>query len=459
MKNNNKKLAMILFVLSTTLVLGSSIDVYANDSTGVRGTTGDGDLEGCLNGSAGDQICNTTAEWSGQNISHDAMYFEDNSIPIRVNITDLDTTPGLVQKLIIDWDITKSQGGIAKHTFDYITSFDTTDHPHPCLLAESTPRCDDFVTVTIPIPPPTVNTTVETADGSNQPIDSFTSLPANKKLFHMFAPPGSELEILHIDYVTEGDPTGQESNTETNVIFVEFTTNSTDVIAAYGAHIASPDDWVNTASDVNGSPYRTGCVEIKDSGGCNSSINISSNVIVSVVDPTVTIVKEVITLDGGNEGVDDFGLFVGTSGSVPSGTTVSILPDTDTSIGETGLTGYTRISGFAAGSSPECADTVNLLVNTNITCIIENDDEPASVTLNVSVLGGGNDVFTPTLDGVNVVSGDLNVIGSNDPQPVDVAEDTSAYNVVITGDPECPVSLGGDITADEGEALTCNITL
>ncbi|HUT05454.1 MAG TPA: hypothetical protein VMW74_02035, partial [Nitrosopumilaceae archaeon] len=36
---------------------------------------------------------------------------------------------------------------------------------------------------------------------------------------------------------------------------------------------------------------------------------------------------------------------------------------------------------------------------------------------------------------------------------------TSAYNVVITGDPECPVSLGGDITADEGEALTCNITL
>ena len=145
---------MILFVISTTLVLGSTINVYADHSDGVRGTTGDGDLEGCLNGPNGDQICNTIAEWSGQNISHDALYFEGNSIPVRVDITDLDNTDGLVQKLIIDWDITKSQGGVAKHTFDYLTSFDTTDNPHPCLLDESTPRCDGFVSATMVIPPP-----------------------------------------------------------------------------------------------------------------------------------------------------------------------------------------------------------------------------------------------------------------------------------------------------------------
>jgi len=67
---NNKKFALVFFVLLTTLVLGSTIDAYATDSDGVRGTEGKGDLEGCLNGNAGQVICNTAAEWSGQNITN-----------------------------------------------------------------------------------------------------------------------------------------------------------------------------------------------------------------------------------------------------------------------------------------------------------------------------------------------------------------------------------------------------
>ncbi|MDH3618462.1 MAG: hypothetical protein OEM89_07030, partial [Nitrosopumilus sp.] len=488
MKNNNKKLAMILFVISTTLILGSNIDAYAHHSDGVRGTTGDGDLEGCLNGAAGDQICNTAAEWNGQNISNEALYFEGNSIPIRVDITDLDTTDGLVQKLIIDWDITKSQGGIKKHTFDYLTSFDTTDNPHPCLLAETRPRCDGFVSDTIPIPPPGANTTTETVGNSTQPLDSFNAQPANNKLFYMFAPGGSELEILHIDYVSEGDPTGQASNTETNVIFVEFTTNSPNVIAAFGAHISNPEDWVNTASDVNGSPYRVGCVEITEQGGCNASINVSSNVIVPIPDSILTLIKEVVNDNGGDVGASAWTLTAIDSNNVTlidePGTpdTVEDLTASVDAIASVG-TEYTLsesngpLGYFAQNNDqficvktlnevsgqPFSTNTITLNEGESAVCTITNDDTAPQLTVIKDPTNddGGNalpDDFLLTVNGEAVLSGATNSYDSNTDLTLGETQLPGYAFVSVTGDEQCPADLNTAFQLSPGDNVTCTIT-
>ena len=448
MTNNNKKLSILLFVLSTTMILGSSIDAYAAPS---------GDFEACLN-AVGTVPCDTDGsggsadEWNDGQITNEITYTEDQSIPARVDMTGLTGDGTTVHELEVYWHTTKASNDVS-HTFDFITTFDNNDDPHPCLVAHddsSDVICSGFGSDTIPIPDPTGNTNIGTVGGLSQPITGFTSLDtAEEQVFTMFAE-GGTVDIQSIEYTLEEPPTGQA----TTQLKVTFTSTSTHVIAAYGAHLASPEDWELTSSQITGKPYQFGCVGV-DGGSCTGKANLSSDGIVPLANPTVTIVKEVITLDGGNEGVDDFGLFVGASGSISSGTTVTISPDTDTSIGEAGLVGYTRTLGFAAGSSLECADTVNLPSNTNITCIIENDDDPASITLNVAVVGS-TDTFTPTIDNGIVDEGVPIDVDSNISYTIDISESTTGFDVAITGDDDCTDS---SITPDEGEAVVCDITL
>ena len=255
MKYNRINFALVLFVLSTTLMLGSTIEAFAVDSEG-RGEGGVGSIEACLNLGQPPNFapCDTADEWKGGNITNDAGYKEGSSIPVRVDITGLESAPW--QKLVIGWDITKTQGNTVKHTFDYVTSFDRNDSPHPCLEALPKDVCENWVDASIAIPPPTANT----EDGVNgtsieQPISSFNSLPANEKLFHIFAPNGESIQINSIGYVTEGDPSTNGANTEKTKLFVNYTTSSSNVIAAVGAHIASPLDWDNAAVSVQGKSF------------------------------------------------------------------------------------------------------------------------------------------------------------------------------------------------------------
>ena len=103
---------------------------------------------------------------------------------------------------------------------------------------------------------------------------------------------------------------------------------------------------------------------------------------------------EVITIDG--------------FADIPSGTTIPIQANTDVQIGEIGAPGYTRTTGtngFVSPSDAQCNSTVNLPVDTDITCYIENtfDDEgnDPTVTL-VKVVNGGQltvDDFGLFIDG------------------------------------------------------------
>ena len=201
---HKKNLPFILFVLSTIFVLGSITESFATHE-GTQGTLGNGDLEACLN-NVGPAPCDTTAEWNGQNLTHEVNYILGESIPIKIDITNLETDVDY-HGLIIDWDLAKTQGQVVNHTFDYITSIDRNDNPHPCMILDPTERCFGFGSDHFPIPPPTVYTDIDTVDGSMQPSDSFNSITdPNQKLFYMFAE-GGTVEILHIDYLSEGDPT------------------------------------------------------------------------------------------------------------------------------------------------------------------------------------------------------------------------------------------------------------
>ena len=86
MKIQNKSLALVLFVLSTTLILGTTTDAFAVDPDG-RGSTGAGAIEACLNVAVPPtnySPCDTSSEWSGGNIQL-APYKQGNDTRLLVS--------------------------------------------------------------------------------------------------------------------------------------------------------------------------------------------------------------------------------------------------------------------------------------------------------------------------------------------------------------------------------------
>ncbi|NIM25292.1 MAG: hypothetical protein GTN35_00905, partial [Nitrososphaeria archaeon] len=317
MKYNITNLTLVLFVLTTTIIFSSSIEAFAADADG-RGSTGVGSIEACLNQGQPPNFwpCDTADEWSGGNITNEAGYREGSSIPIRVDITGLEnSTDAKFQELVVSWDITKTQGNIVKHTFDYITSYDRNDDPHPCLVAHNSTELEDcagWAFDTIPIPAPgNLTTDANTIEGVNTdtwsngellPYASFISLTQSERLFTMFAPAGHSITINDIRYLSEGDPSDAGSNTESNEIWVNYTSSSPDVIAAFGAHIASPLDWEYSAVSVNGKSFQIRCDEIHAKGGCaGGQINLDAfDVIYAINAPELTLKKFVNGTNGGD---------------------------------------------------------------------------------------------------------------------------------------------------------------
>jgi len=101
MMGNGKNLALVLFVLSTTLILGSTTNAYAapNDPSG--------DFEACLN-IEGTVPCDVANEWGDGQISAKISYTEGESIPVMVNMTGLTGDGTTVHELVVFWDTTKS---------------------------------------------------------------------------------------------------------------------------------------------------------------------------------------------------------------------------------------------------------------------------------------------------------------------------------------------------------------
>jgi predicted ribosomally synthesized peptide with SipW-like signal peptide len=180
----------------------------------------------------------------------------------------------------------------------------------------------------------------------------------------------------------------------------------------------------------------------------------------------LTVIKEVINDDNGNNVVEDFLLYVDNSieiTNVTSGVTNDLVAGSY-SVQEQGIPGY------EASFSGDCDQfgNVTLAEGESKTCTITNDDLPASITLVKNVINDDGRNALPTgfgllVDGNPVPHNTSVEVAPNTPHTIDETGRTG-YSFVgpITGvsnyGKDCPTVLGGDITLDEGEAIVCTIT-
>ncbi|MFC1622262.1 hypothetical protein ACFL13_02710 [Patescibacteria group bacterium] len=201
------------------------------------------------------------------------------------------------------------------------------------------------------------------------------------------------------------------------------------------------------------------CTGVVIPNGGTATCTITNN----DVAPTITLIKDVITDDNGNAGVNDFNLTVGGAG-VLSGDTTEVLANAAIAINETVLPGYNFVSITGDAKCPDVlGGTVTLSPGENITCTIHNNDVAPKLTLVKDVItddggsAGPND-FGISVGGTVVTSGVANDYLANTPYAIDEAG-LFGYNFVsITGDRKCPANLGDTITLDEGDDITCTIT-
>ncbi|GGK84903.1 prealbumin-like fold domain-containing protein [Amphritea balenae] len=197
---------------------------------------------------------------------------------------------------------------------------------------------------------------------------------------------------------------------------------------------------------------------------------VTCTVVNDDITPTITLIKEVVNDNGGNAGVNDFGLSIGGTG-VNSGVTLDVDANIAIALTEAGLTGYEFVSiGQGGGDAAKCPavlnGTVTLDEDEHITCTIVNDDIAPSITLIKEVINdnGGNagvNDFGLSIGGTGVNSGETLDVDANTAIALTEAGLTG-YNFVSIGQgggdsAKCPAVLNGTVTLDEDEHVTCTI--
>ncbi len=190
------------------------------------------------------------------------------------------------------------------------------------------------------------------------------------------------------------------------------------------------------------------------------------------VAPTLKLVKEVSNDDGGNAVTNDWTLSADVaapfdsrnfSNAGGSGAFETVFANADYDLSESTVSGYTAGSWSCDGGTL-VGSTITLAEGeTGVTCTITNDDDAPTLTLIKVVVNnnGGNagpNDFGISVDGTVVQSGVPSTLDANTPYAIDEAGLSGYQFVSITGDPECPAVLGGTVTLDEGEDVTCTIT-
>ncbi len=188
------------------------------------------------------------------------------------------------------------------------------------------------------------------------------------------------------------------------------------------------------------------------------------------IGPTITLIKEVDNGDGGNAGVDDFGLTIGST-AVKSGETLTVMANTAYKLDEAGLTGYDFVSiGAGTGDSSKCPSVLGGSVTADpgedIVCTIKNDDIAPTITL-IKVLnldnGGsaGLNDFGLSIGATSVDSGVALTVLANTEYELNETG-LAGFHFESIGDgagdsAKCPDVLDGKVTADEGENIVCTI--
>jgi len=211
-----------------------------------------------------------------------------------------------------------------------------------------------------------------------------------------------------------------------------------------------------TASSWSGDCAENGAITL--SIGDNETCEITND----DVAPTIQLIKIVQNDNGGNAGVDDFGLTIGGTG-VTSGQILNVNANTPIALNEAGLEGYEFVSITGEGCPQSLNGEVSLNEGQNLVCTITNQDIPAQITLTKVVVndnGGtaGENDFGISIDGNPIISGTTISVDSNTPHAIDEDGLTGYEFTGISGDEECPEVLGGSVTLNEGQSISCTIT-
>ncbi len=188
--------------------------------------------------------------------------------------------------------------------------------------------------------------------------------------------------------------------------------------------------------------------------------NVTCTITNNDVAPTITLNKFVINDNGGNAGVNDFGLTIGGTG-VTSGQTLNVNANSPIALNEAGLFGYTFVSLAGVGCPTQLGGTATLNEGQNITCTITNDDVAPQLTVYKVVINDDGGTAQPSDFTLNVNAtdaspsqfdgSDLGTLVSLDAGDYEVTEDFFPGYTPVFGQ-DCVGTIG------IGETKTCVVT-
>ncbi len=221
-------------------------------------------LEQGRNGGAGNPV-SPVPFGNGNSGSSNSHYLEGMSSPYRMEITGLSPGSHYIQ---LEYDIRKS----GLNAMDFLTSFERfephTQFSHPSEVVDPLLGLSGYNTtpITYPIPAPIVNKTVA-CTGLPQPLTDFMSLPASERVMTMY----NGVSIDSVYYVPDGSGNYSDLNASSSIAIlrVDFTTTNSNVVFAWGGHLARADAWCpgQSASGISGSSYHIRVNSINGSSG------------------------------------------------------------------------------------------------------------------------------------------------------------------------------------------------
>lgn len=209
--------------------------------------------------------------WDAGNLgASKSTYYEGDTIPYRLDLAGI--TEG-THSVTVEWDTTKA----GYHAIDYITTYNITESPDPCLGLSATICAQPISTYPIPDDPQVIAASVTTIPG----------------VFTLYG--GTITGTSAYTY----SPAGYTGDTSARIT-IEFTIPSgvTDAVLLWGGHIATRADWGMSSSAVmiTGSPYHTRFLDLDGSGG-NQDRSLSADAV--IYQGKITIIKQTIPENSG----------------------------------------------------------------------------------------------------------------------------------------------------------------
>jgi len=265
-----------------------------------------------------------------------------------------------------------------------------------------------------------------------------------------------------------------------NAFYLDWTLTATGPTPISGAGGANSDEnfsagtYILSESGPDGyTPSNWLCSNLDNDG--TITIGLDEDVVCSITNddiaPTLKLVKEVTNNNGGNAVSGDWtlsahneeedGLGDGFSDSGDSTVFHPVTAGITYALSESEVSGYSAGEWSCDGGSLE-GDELVLGLDEDVTCTITNDDIAPTITLYKEVItnnggtAGPND-FGLTIGGTPVTSGQVLAVDANTPIALNEVGLFGYQFSFITGE-GCPEVLGGTVTLDEGESISCTIT-